>query len=113
MSSTCRAIVVAGVCATLFAVQAAAQPIASHGDLSTRTVKYSDADLYSEGGAQRLAARIRYAADYVCGGENLLLRASDRFQRCRREVLQRVTSEVKAPLLAEALRTETTVVASR
>jgi UrcA family protein len=113
MSSACRATIVAGLCATLLAGQAAAQNPSRSDDVVSRTLKYSEADLHSAAGAQRLAARITYAADYVCGGDSLLLRFTPSFKRCRRAAAQRAAARLNAPLVAEALGIRSTDVAAR
>lgn len=104
--------IIAGFCAALVAVPAAAVAANRQGETISRSVKYSKAELSTPDGAGRVAARIRYAADHVCGGDSLILRTTRSFERCRRQTLDRAVAELNAPLVAEALGARTTEVAA-
>jgi len=108
MSRTRRVTIVGGFCAAMVAAQAVAAPLFPNGNLNSRTVRYSNDELGNVAGARGVAARITYAADYVCGGENLLLRSTTRFLRCREDAAARAASDLQAPLVTAALGTRYT-----
>lgn len=105
--------VVTGLCLGLFATGAAAQSAIRRDDTASRTVKYSAVELQSPARAERLAARIGYAADQVCGGDSLVLRSTPSFQRCRRAAEQRAAAKLNAPLVTAALGVRATELAAR
>jgi UrcA family protein len=72
-----------GLCVALLSATAMAQPTTRGDGLSSRTVRYTSQELATPAGAERLAARIRYAADSVCGGESIVQRFTRSFERCR------------------------------
>ena len=112
MSRTSRVTIVGGFCAAMVAAQAVAAPLFASGEVVSRTVRYSGDELQDTVGARNVAARITYAADYVCGGENVLLRSTTRFLRCRQDAAWRAADELQAPLVTAALGTRYTGVAA-
>ncbi len=72
-------------------------------DLISRTVRFGDIDLQTQAGAKVAARRIHIAADYVCGGDQLLWRQASDFQSCRNEAIDRALASLQAPLVSAAL----------
>lgn len=73
----------AGLAALAFTTQGASAQTA------TRSVSYTDLDLSSPEGQARLDARLRHAADAVCGIEGTRLPLAEEMQarRCAREAI--------------------------
>jgi UrcA family protein len=83
-------------------------------DRISRVVEVGDLDLHSQAGARTAAHRIHVAADYVCGGDNLLWRRASDFQDCRNGAIDRALASLKAPMVSAALgRPTPTGMASR
>jgi UrcA family protein len=67
-------------------------------------IKYTRADLSTSDGAKSLALRIRIAADEVCGArEDVRVRETDAFWRCRDATVDSALRSLDAPLVATAL----------
>jgi UrcA family protein len=82
---------------------AAEMSVSGRKDLVSRTVTYAAADLRDPVAAKRLAFRIVQAASYVCGGDSLLVRTGQRFQRCRRQATERGLASLNAPVVTAAV----------
>jgi UrcA family protein len=97
---------VLGLCAAAaFAAPAIADPYFSIGQTYqvSRTVHLADVNLHTTDGASVAAWRIRRAADYVCGGDQLIVRASADFDSCRSGAVDRALAALNAPLVSAAL----------
>jgi UrcA family protein len=69
----------------------------------SRTVRLADVDLHTTDGAKVAAWRIRRAADYVCGGDEMIGRMSADFASCRSGAIDRALVTLDAPLVSAAL----------
>jgi UrcA family protein len=67
------------------------------------TVTYSDLDLNTAAGAQRMAFRLRVAANRVCGGDDPLVHSGNQLVPCRKAAIARAIAGLDAPLVKEAL----------
>jgi UrcA family protein len=67
-----------------------------------RTVHLRDLDLKSQAGAKTAAWRIQVAADYVCGGDNRVMRQAADFIPCREDAINRALDTLNQPLVSEA-----------
>jgi UrcA family protein len=88
--------------AAAFASTAAAQPQPTPGRVE-QVVQLGDIDLHTQAGAKVAARRIHIAADYVCGGDNLLWRRDFDFPACRDAAIDRALAALQAPLVSAAL----------
>ena len=70
--------------------------------VASEVVPYTDLDLNSGAGAQRMARRVEQAADRVCGG-SLLRQGSPRLAQCRRQAIGGAMASLDAPLVRQAL----------
>ncbi|HVN01583.1 MAG TPA: UrcA family protein [Caulobacteraceae bacterium] len=83
-----------------------ASPASSFGEVVvvTRVVRYREAELHTPGGARSLAVRLKSAAEYVCGGDDILVRFYDRdFIACRESAIDRALATLQAPMVSAAL----------
>jgi UrcA family protein len=105
MSKFLRVAAVAiGAGLTLHSSAAAAETMPWNGrSLTSRTIRYTEAELQTPDGAKALAFRIRQAAMDVCGGESLVLRTRASFYRCTNAAAERAAAGLNAPLVREAL----------
>jgi UrcA family protein len=95
---------VAVCAAAALASPAAAQPVQI-----TRVVHVGDLDLHNQADAKIAARRIHVAADFVCGGDNILFRQDSSFEQCRDGAIDRALASLQAPLVAAALGRPTPV----
>jgi UrcA family protein len=100
LSQTAAAAVLAALLASPAAAGARRPPIPN---ATQEVVRYTPAEAASPEGAQRIAFRIRVAADQACGGANVLVRVGGNFHRCRHEAIDRALRELGAPLVADAM----------
>lgn len=75
----------------------------------SRTVQLSDIDVHTPAGAKVAAARIRSAADYVCGGNTSLWRLDYGYSVCRDAAIDKALASLQAPLVAAALHRQSNV----
>lgn len=94
-------------------IAAPASPYDDGNDQIVRKIAYGDADLHTEAGAASLAHRVRTAADYVCGGGDILVRQSASFERCRHAAIDRAIARLNAPMVARALGHPASALANR
>ena|SRR5215472_1224004 len=67
-----------------------------------RTVHLRDLDLHSQADAKTAAWRIQVAADYVCGGDNRVMRQAADFIPCREDAINRALDTLNQPLVSAA-----------
>jgi UrcA family protein len=67
-----------------------------------RTVQLRDLDLQSQAGAKTAAWRIQVAADYVCGGDDRVMRQATDFIPCREDAINRALDTLNQPLVSAA-----------
>ncbi len=88
----------ASLCVTAFAIGAHADEV--DATLPTRTVHYSDLNLNTQAGTERLYNRIRNAAKQVCGGvEPRQLAESTPAQNCMSQAIAASVRAVNNPRL--------------
>jgi UrcA family protein len=88
------------------AAQAKSQPIASSGDnrpLVSQKVRFADLNPSTEAGAERLAFRIRTAANEVCLGDDPTVRSGVGLEACMKATIAAVEARLNAPLVTAAL----------
>jgi len=67
-----------------------------------RTVHLRDLDLQSQAGPKTAAWRIQVAADYVCGGDNRVMREAADFIPCREDAINRALDTLNQPNVSAA-----------
>jgi UrcA family protein len=100
-------IAAAVVSVAVVATSAFASPSSGDGPviLVRRVVHYRIAELHDAKGAKNLALRIKNAADYVCGGDDIVVRWYDGdFIPCREQAIDRALATLNAPMVSAALR---------
>ena len=81
-----------------------AQPADAYGaQLVSASVRTDDLNPATSAGAQRLAFRIRIAAQSVCGGELRNVRTGAGFDACVRDTLAATASKLNDPMVSAAL----------
>ena len=99
MKSAIRQALLVLTLGSMSAVAAAGNAAAS---LPQRTVRYSDLNLDSPGGAAALYQRIRAAARAVCESPVASDRQAEAFvERCAREAIKRAVDAVNAPRVTD------------
>jgi UrcA family protein len=98
-----RSALIAVTLAPLTTVLAAPFPGWAADRTAAVTLRYAHDETRTPEGARTLALRIRIAAAEVCGGDDILLRSSQRFRHCLNETLDRAASDLGSPMVARAL----------
>ena len=94
------------VCMAVSAASAAvAEPasVSDQGFVTAVKVQYQDADTRTPDGVRKILARLRSAAEDVCGGDDLLVRTGARYQACVEETLAKAGAALDAPMLTAAI----------
>lgn len=92
------------VVATAIATPALAQqPNPIRPAVVSTTIHFTDAELHTVKGAKTAALRIRNAAAFVCGGDDIIYWRADNFIPCREDTIDRAVADLNAPLVSAAL----------
>jgi UrcA family protein len=100
-TSVCLSVYAALACASV----AVADPygLPDRIEQVSRAVQLSDVDVHTAAGAKVAADRIRSAAEYVCGGDDLEWRPDYGYILCRDHAIDRALASLQAPLVSAAL----------
>jgi UrcA family protein len=79
------------------------RPMAYESEPVHQVVRFGDLDLATGAGAQRLAFRIRVAAQSVCGGDNTNIRFSTGFEDCVRTSIAQAAAGLHNSMVTSAL----------
>jgi UrcA family protein len=97
MARPTLAIIAAGLGGWLLASTALAAPAT---EAATQRISYAELDLNKDAGVERLYARLRHAAEQVCGGVNIRdLAGTHRQEDCVRASLDRAVEDVHSARL--------------
>ena len=91
------------VVATAIVTPALAQPDPIRPAVVSKTIHFTDAELHTVKGAKTAALRIRNAAAFVCGGDDIVYWKADNFMPCREDAIDRAVADLHAPLVSAAL----------